>query len=240
MEARERPPRRSWIRAAPRLAGPIARTMPWPTLITGCLAGTIMLAVVTLIARGSHWPLAQGAVWLTFAPAIAALAFVPRAWFRPLAQSTPVPAWLGPAGHILLAVPVLAVTCWAQLRIMTSTSPAGHLSGAHPAAVYPLLAQLTGFCLVTVAAAACVDRTRYADLGGAIAAPVSLVAIAAAWYVPVVSRVLFHPPASARGVTTAWYLIAAAALALTAAALRDQWHRYSRRPAAASRTLACR
>jgi len=234
MEARERPPRRPWIRAAPRLAGPIARTMPWTTLITGCLAGTVVLAVVALTARGSHWPLGQGAVRLAFAPAIAALAFVPRSWFRPLAESTPVPAWLCPAGHILLAVPVLAVTCWAQLRIMTSTivvrtSPAGHLSGAHPAAVYPLVAQLTGFCLVTVAAAACVDRTRYADLGGAIAAPVSLVAIAVGWYVPAIGRVLVHPPASARGVTVAWYLIATAALALTGAALRDRWRRYSRR-----------
>ena len=48
-----------------------------------------------------------------------------------------------------------------------------------------MIAQLTGWCAVTVAAAACADRSRYADLGGAIAAPVSFAAIALAWYTPV-------------------------------------------------------
>ena len=66
-----------------------------------------------------------------------------------------------------------------------------------------------------MAAAACADRSRYADLGGAIAAPVSFAAIALAWYTPVISRFLIDPPATAHGVTIAWYLLAAAALALT-------------------------
>jgi len=71
-------------------------------------------------------------------------------------------------------------------------------------------------------------RSRYADLGGAIAAPVSSAAIALAWYAPVTSRILTEPAATAPGVTTAWYAIAAAALAVTCAAMRDQWHRYTR------------
>ena len=95
----------------------------------------------------------------------------------------------------------------------------------HPPAVYPLIAQLTGWCAITVAAAACADRSRYADLGGAVAAPVSLAAIALVWYAPVTSRFLTEPPATAPGVTIAWYAIAAAALALTCAAMRDRWHR---------------
>jgi hypothetical protein len=78
------------------------------------------------------------------------------------------------------------------------------------------------------AAAACVDRSRYADLGGAVAAPVSLAAIALAWYAPVSQRILVEPPATAHGVTIAWSAIATAALALTCAAMRDQWHRYTR------------
>ena len=94
---------------------------------------------------------------------------------------------MAPAGHVLLAAPVLAVTCWAQLRIMAHTIPP-HALG-HPPAVYPLIAQLTGWCAVTVAAAACVDRSRYADLGGAIAAPVSFAAIALAWYAPVTGEI---------------------------------------------------
>lgn len=233
---RARRPRLSWFRAVPLVARHIARTMPWTTLITGCLAGTAVLAVVAQIARSSHWPLGQGAVRLAFLPAIAPLAFVPRAWFRPVTQATPIPAWVGPAGHILLAAPVLAVTCWAQLSIMTHTiairtnppHPHGHLAAIYPPAAFPLIAQLTGWCVVTVAVAACVDRSRYADLGGAIAAPVSLVAIAIAWYAPVTSRVLVEPPATAHAVTIAWYAIATAASALTCAAMRDRWHRYSR------------
>ena len=98
----------------------------------------------------------------------------------------------------------------------------------HPPAVYPLIAQLTGWCAVTTAAAACAGRSRYADLGGAIAAPVSFAAIALAWHVPVSARLLVGPPATAHGVTIAWYAVASAALALTCVAMRDQWHRYSR------------
>jgi len=81
--------------------------------------------------------------------------------------------------------------------------------------------------MVAVAVAACVDCSRYADLGGAIAVPISLGAISLAWYVRVTSRVLVEPLAAAHGVTIAWYVIASAASALTCAAMRDQWHRYS-------------
>jgi len=219
-------PRLAWLRPLPLLARHITRTMPWVTLITGCLAGTAYLAIMAHVAGASHSPLGQGSVRLAFLPAVAALAFVPRAWFRPVTQATPVPAWVGPAGHLLLAAPVLAVTCWAQLRLMAHTIPSD--TPGPPPAIYPVIAQLTGWCAVTVAAAACVDRSRYADLGGAIAAPVSFAAIALAWYAPVTSRFLTEPYATAHGVTVAWYAIAAAALALTCAAMRDQWHHYTR------------
>jgi hypothetical protein len=218
--------RLSWLRALPLLARPITQTMPWVTLLAGCLVGTVFLAVLAHVAQTSGWPLGQGTVRLAFLPAVAALAFVPRAPFRPLTQTTPVPAWVAPAGHLLLAAPILAVTCWAQLRIMVQTIPP-HTLG-HPPAVYLLIAQLTGWCAVTVAAASCVDRSRYADLGGAIAAPVSFAAIAFAWYAPFTSRFMAEPPATPHGVTIAWYAVASAALALTCVAMRDQWHRYSR------------
>jgi hypothetical protein len=221
-----RRPRLSWLRALPLLARPITLTMPWATMITGCLAGIVFLAFMAHVADTSHGPLGQGTVRLAFLPAIAALAFVLRAPFRPVTQATPVPAWVAPAGHILLAGPLLAVTCWAQLRIMAHTIPPHTL--ARPPAVYPVIAQLTGWCAVTVAAAACVDRSRYADLGGAIAAPASFAAIALAWYAPISARFLADPPATMHGVTIAWYAVASAALALTCAATRDHWHRYSR------------
>jgi hypothetical protein len=216
----------SWLRALPLLARPITRTMPWVTLIIGCLAGTAFLAVMARVADTSHAPLGLATARLAFLPAIAALAFIPRIPFRPLTQVTPVPAWLAPAGHIALAAPVLAVTCWAQLRIVAHTIPPRTLS--HPPAIYPVIAQLTGWCAVTVAAAACADRSRYADLGGAIAAPVSFAAIALAWYAPVTGRFLMEPPATAHAVTIAWYAIATAGLTLCCTAMRDRWHRYTR------------
>ena len=160
-----RRPRLSWLRALPLLVRHITRTMPWTTLLTGCLAGIAVLAAVAHVADTSHRPFSQAAVRLAFLPA-----------------------------------------------------------------VYPLIAQLTGWCLLAVAAAACVDRSSFADLGGAIAAPVSLTAIALAWYTPAISRILTEPPATAHGMTIAWYAIATAALALTCAATRDHWHRYTRGP----------
>ena len=223
---RIRRPRRSWLRTLPLLTRPMTRTMPWVTLISGCLVGTGYLAVMARVADTSHSPLDLGTARLAFLPAIAALAFILRTPFRPLTQATPVPAWLAPAGHIALAAPVLAITRWAQLRIMAHTIPPHTLS--HPPAIYPVIAQLTGWCAVTVAAAACADRSRYADLGGATAAPVSFAAIALAWYAPVTSRFLVEPSVTAHTVTIAWYAIATAALALTGAAMRDHWHRYTR------------
>jgi hypothetical protein len=114
--------RLSWLRALPLLTRPIIVTMPWATLLTGCLAGTAYLAIMARLA-GTSQPLGQGSLRLAFLPAIAALAFVPRAPFRPLTQTIPVPAWTAPAGYILLSAPILGLTCWVQLCIIASTIP---------------------------------------------------------------------------------------------------------------------
>jgi len=216
--------RLSWLRALPLLARPVTQTMPWVPLITGCLAGTGYLALMAHVADSAHWLLGSGYLREAFLPAIAGLAFVVRAPFRPLTQVTPVPTWVTPASHLLLAAPILAATCWAQLRIAAHNTET--LTLGHPPAVYPLIAQLTGWCTVTVAAAACVDRSRYADLGGATAIPVSGAAIALAWYLPITHKLLVQPPATPHCVTIAWYATATAALGLTRVAMRDRWHRY--------------
>jgi hypothetical protein len=219
--------RLSWIRGLPMVARHVASTMPWVTLIAGCLAGTVYVAIMADVADAAHSPLTQATARFAFLPAVAALAFVVRTPFRPLIQTTPAPAWIAPASHLLLAAPILAATCWVQLRIMSHTIPP-HTLGTPPA-TYPLIAQLTGWCAVTVAIAACVDRSRYTDLSGAIAAPVSLAVIAAAWYAPFTARLLVEPAATPHGATIAWYAIATAALGFTCAAMRDRWHRYTRR-----------
>lgn len=113
-----------------------------------------------------------------------------------------------------------------QLRLMDSTVLAGYVD--HLPAVYPLLAQLTGWCSVTVAIAACFERTRYASLSGAIAMSVSFALIAVTTFASVLQRHLLAPPASAHAAAITWYAIAAAGLALAGFAMRDHWHRISR------------
>jgi hypothetical protein len=217
------------LRALPLLARYITRTMPWPTLLTGCLTS---LAIFTVLVRVAHhdqatfW-LDQGTIRLSLLPAMAALAFVPYLPFRPLTQATPGPAWVTPAGHLLLAAPVLALTYWAQQRIM-ATAVQPHLIQDPHEPTYALIAQLVGWFAVTVAVAACIARSRFAELGGAVAAPVAFSIIAFAWYLPVTAKFLVHPPAIAHSVAIGWYSIAAAALVLTCLAMRDHWHRYTR------------
>ena len=219
--------RASWLGALPLLARYSTRTMPWLTLMTGCLAGTAFLTVMAHLPNPSHLPLSEGTVRVTFLPAIAALTFVTRCPFRPLTQATPVPAWLTPAAQLVLALPILAATYWLQLRIMTGTFPPRAV--AHQPAVYTLTAQLVGWCVIAAAAAACVDRSRFSDLGGAVAMPISLAVIGIAWYLPASHKFLANPPASAGELTIAWYVVAAVAFVCTGAAMRDQWHRYARR-----------
>jgi hypothetical protein len=219
-------PRLVWLRALPILVQPVAKTMPWGALLAGCLAGTALLGVLAHFADTSHSPLDVNSVRLAFLPAIAALAFVPHSSFRSVTRSTPVPAGVTPAGQTLLALPVVAATCWGQVRIMSDTIPPG---AGHRAAVYPLIAQLAGWSALAVAAASGCDRSRYADLGGAVAAPISLAIIALAWFTPGIRRLLDVPPATAQGASIAWYLTAAGALVLAYAAIRDPWWRYTRR-----------
>lgn len=218
-------PRRFWTRALPVLVWHLTRTTPWVTLLAGCASGTLVLAVVAHFA--GHTPINQDTVRFTFLPAVAALAYVPHVHFRPLIQAMPVATWIASAAQTTLAVPVLAVTCWVQLRLMSGTVPAGS-TGDLPA-VYPLLAQLTGWSLLAVAIAACCERTRYAALSGAVATTVSFALIATASYTDAIRRHLLTPPATPHAATIAWSAIAAAALAVTCFATRDQWHRYTRR-----------
>lgn len=198
--------------------------MPWVTLVGGCAAGTAVLAA---LADTSQTPLGQTPVRVTFLPAVAALAFVPHGPLRPLTQTTPLPAWVTPATQTLLAAPVLALTAWVQLLIMAHTYPS--TARHHLAAIYPLIAQLTGWSVLTVAIAACCDRSRFYDLAGAIAAPLAVAAIAFAWFAPGVKDLLAIHPATPRDATIGWYSIAAASLAITTAAMSDTWHRYTRR-----------
>jgi hypothetical protein len=220
-------PRRDRAQAALLVARHAILMTPWATLVGGFAAGTAVLALLAYFAGTSHTPLDQTTVRLTLLPAVAALAFVPHAPLRPLTPSAPLPGWIVPAAQIVFAVPVLVLTCWVQLLIMAHTHPA--TSRHHLPAVYPLIAQLTGWAALAPAIATCCDRSRYADLAGPIAAPLTLAVIAFAWFTPGVKDLLVTRPATPRTATIAWYTIAAASVALTAAALGDTWYRYTRR-----------
>jgi hypothetical protein len=222
--SKTRRPSRFWSRALPGLLAHVIRTTPWGLLLAGCAGGTLVLAVLAYFA--DHSPLDQSSVRITFLPAVAAFAFVPRTHSRPVVGIAPLPVWITAIGQMLLALPLLAVTCWAQLQLMTGTVPAGAIGNPPP--LYPLLAQLTAWSLLAAAIAACCERTRYAALSGAIAVPVSAALIAAAEFTPATERYLLTPPAPPLGAAIIWYAITFAALALTGVAVRDQWHRYTR------------
>jgi hypothetical protein len=218
---RQRPrPAWFWLRTVPALARHVLQTVPWATLLAGCAAGTVLLG---LLGETSRTPLDQGTVRLTFLPVVAAVAFVPRVPSHALTGTAPLPGWVTSAAQTFLAVPVVAITCWIQLVIMTTTLPPG---AGHPPAIYPLIAQLTGWCAIGVAAAAACDRSRYSDLGGAVAAPLALGAIAVAWVTPGLKDALALPPAAPQTATIAWYGVTTAAFAVTVAGMRDRWHRY--------------
>jgi hypothetical protein len=178
--AQERQPVRSWPRALPAVFQYATMTTPWATLLAGCLIGTGILWLLRYIADTSRSSVDQNTMRFTVLPAVAGLAFVPRAAFRPLVDATPVPAWLAPVAQTALALPALVLTCWLQLLLIHPNGPPGPI--AHPPAIYPLLAQLTGWCALTLAIAVCTERSKYADLGGAVAAPAGLTLIALATY----------------------------------------------------------
>ncbi|MGH9123594.1 MAG: hypothetical protein ACRDZ8_02570 [Acidimicrobiales bacterium] len=220
-------PRGFWVRTLRALGRHLFLTTPWTTIFAGCASGTGLLLVLAHLSHASHLPLNQDTVRIGFLPPVMALAFVLRAPGRVVSQAAPLPAWLPPAGQICLVVPVLVVTGWVQLHIMASTVSRGALHP--PPAVSPLIAQLVGWCAMAVAAAGCCDRSRYADLGGAIAAPIALGIIVVAWFVGAARRYLVTPPASASAVMASWYGVAVVAVAVAVVAMRDGWHRYTRR-----------
>jgi hypothetical protein len=214
-----------WAHSLPQLVPHLVRTTPWATLIAGCASGTLTLAIMAHFA--DHTAISQSTVRVTLLPALAAFAFVPHVHFRPLVQTTPLPIWIMPAGQVLLALPLLALTCWLQLLLMSSTVPPQ--SRQHLPAVYPLLAQVTGWTMLTLALASCCERTRYAALSGAVAVPSTMTVIAISSFTPAIQQHLLTPPAAALTAARWWYGIAASAAVLSALATRDQWQRYSNR-----------
>lgn len=132
-----RPARRSrlsWLRALPLLTRPTARTTPWVTMITGCLAGTVYLAVMAHVAGASHSPLGQGTV---------RLAFLPRSTTagRAVVVAAPAPGRPAVPGPSLMFASVAVVRSVPQVRrrsarkFIAATGRPGRGGGRRPGAI---------------------------------------------------------------------------------------------------------
>lgn len=151
-------------------------------LLAGCAVGLCISLAAHLLGHPFQQP---ASITLTvraaFVPVVADVAFLASGPHRALAASLPAPTWLITAAHLLIALPLLVLTAWIQLSLgAADLSAALRFQGA-AAAPLPWTAlgsELAAWLAVALAAAALVARTRWSDLGGAIAAPAALAFLA--------------------------------------------------------------
>jgi hypothetical protein len=198
--------------------------MPWVPLLAGCCAGIVATGVLALFARGLAQPSVLG-TWTraAFVPVVAGVAFLLHDPYRQLAGALPVRAWLTTALRVALALPLLAGTCGAELWLADAAS---RLEGGLAAGFAAELAvEFAAAATIALAAAAAVARGRWHDLGGALAAPGALAALALlVLLAPHLQRQHLLP---SRLLTPQLppSLLAAAAAALVCWASRDPWRR---------------
>jgi hypothetical protein len=160
----------------------LAATMPWGTLLGGCAIG-LAISVVGYRFAGAASDSAgvTAVVRAAFVPLVLVAAFLAADPHRPLVAALPAPAWLTAATHTALALPVLAGTAALQLRLAAAELAAGQRYTGVPGHLPRLMlsAELAAAAAIALAAAGVVARTRWRELGGAIAAPASLAVIAA-------------------------------------------------------------
>jgi hypothetical protein len=217
------------------LAGPVARTMPWGPLLAGCAAG-ICVGLAMALFRGPTLspPGIVLGVRASFVPVMTGLAFLLHDPHRQLTAALPVRAWLASAVRVALALPVLGATAGAEFVLAAralAADPRG--PGAGPAALpwTALAAELAAWCLLALAAAALMARTRWHDVGGVVAALGALATLAVLALAPLhllPTAFTDMTAAERQAWTLAWRLWLAVALlaaALAAWASRDPWLR---------------
>jgi hypothetical protein len=207
-----RAPRARVLRSAlPHLAA----TMPWGTLLGGCAIGLAASVVAYRFAGpASDSAGVTAALRAAFVPLALVTGFLAADPHRHLVAALPAPAWLTAATHTALALPVLAGAAALQLRLAAAELATGQRYTNVPAHLpWPALsAELAAAAAIALATASVVARTRWHELGGAIAAPVSLAVIATT-----------H--AALAGFTWRLLLVGALAVATAAWAQRDPWLR---------------
>ncbi len=188
--------------------------MPWGVLITACAVGLgISLAVHEFPSPLQSASGVTLAIHASFFPAVAAVAFLAYDPHRNLTAALPAPAWFTAAAHTVMALPVIGVTAYLQLELTTtkiaSLSPDTVLADVRwPAQV----AELVAWSAIAAAAASVVGRTRWRELGGAVAAPAAL------------ALIVLASAASPRPAWI-WWVVAATAGLIAAWESRDPWLR---------------
>lgn len=217
------------------LARHVAGTMPWGPLLAGCGTG-ICVSLAAALSRGATQqpPQIVLGVRASFVPVMVGLAFLLHDPHRQLTAALPARAWLTSAVRVALALPVVAVTCSAELYVAAQALAANLRAAGAGSVALPwtaLAAEFAAWCLLALAAGAVVARTRWHDLGGVVAAPCAIAALAILGLAPLhlLPTAFTDMTAAERHAwTLAWRLWAGFSLAAIAAAAwasRDPWLR---------------
>ena len=222
-------------------AGPhLARTMPWGALAAGCGVGLAISLASYWLAHPFQEPvnLTLLTIRAEFVPPTAAVAFIVTDPCRRLTPALPAPIWLSTATHLIIAAPLLSLTAYAQVRLAAAQLNIDSLSQGQPVPRLPwasLSAEFAAWLAITLAVAAFVARTRWNDLGGAIAAPATLgvLALLAATPLHLLPASLIGPTASVRAAwfhsDWSWCTLGGLATFIACWASRDPWSRLRRR-----------
>jgi hypothetical protein len=218
----------------------LVRTQPW-----GAVAGAAGLGLFIVVVIASSSGLLQSPEDLViglrsaFVATSLGIAFVSSDATGELVEALPVPAWRLCAVRLALTLPALALSGAGQIVIGAHAFTVDdRLQGlGHRPLAWPGLAsELVGFCGLLVIATAVVNRSRWRDLGGALAAPLGLGLIALLALLPLgllPSTYLFSPTrVSHRTWEQAewtWVAVAAVSGVIAAWANGDRWHRLRKR-----------
>jgi len=170
------------------LAGHVARAMAWGPLLAGCLAGIGVAEALLIFAGDIQSPdaIAVG-VRASFVPVVVGLAFLPHDPLRLLTSSLPIRKWVEPTLRIGMALPVLMLGGAVQLLITGRALAAQLRFAGQPSGSLPwlaLVAELAAWCLLGLAFSAGLERTRWHDVSGIVAAFAAMAAVGAAALLP--------------------------------------------------------
>ncbi|HXB47845.1 MAG TPA: hypothetical protein VNW50_08780 [Streptosporangiaceae bacterium] len=217
------------------LAWHVAGLMPWGPLLAGCLTGISVTIALRIFAGPIETPVQVGAgARASFVPVIAGLAFLLHDPHRQLTGALPARAWLTPAIRVALALPVLALSGVIQLQVAARALAADLHAASQSAAGLPwvaLTAELAAWCALALALAAGLERTRWRELTGVVAAVGTLAAAGALALLPLhmlPAAIIAMTKSQMHYWTMAWrlWIATGAAAALVAGwAAGDPWRR---------------